>query len=165
MIVSKEELVEKDQGKDIVVPARIANNSAMFQKWFVKTYMNKFQQLPELLKPNERALNSERMSNLDVYFEKVSKVVSYTMYGRDETYRLLEKTRIREVVMMRKVICYIMSRKLGYSLTAVGKLLEKDHATVLHHSKCVENYLKFDRKFRIMFSEIQEGLLKLDVIW
>lgn len=165
MIVPKEQMVENDQEKDITVPARIANNSTLFQKWFVKTYMSKFQQLPELLKPNERALNMERMSNLEIYFEKVSKVVSYAMYGRDETSRLLEKTRLREVVMMRKVICYIMSRKLGYSLTAVGKLLEKDHATVLYHSNCVENYLKFDRKFRVTFAEIQDGLLKLGIVW
>lgn len=158
-------MVENDQEKDITVPARIANNSVLFQKWFVKTYMTNFRQLPEILKPNERDLSMERTSNLEIYFEKVSKVVSYTMYGRDETSRLLEKTRKREVVMMRKVVCYIMSRKMGYSLTAIGKLLEKDHATVLYHSKCVENYLKFDRKFRVTFAEIQEGLMKLGIIW
>ena len=165
MIVSKEKMVENDQENDLMVPARIANNSVMFQKWFVKTYMSKFHQLPELLKPNERALSIERMSSIDIYFEKVSKVVSYSMYGRDETSRLLEKTRLREVVMMRKVVCYIMSRKLGYSLTAVGKLLEKDHATVLYHSNCVENYLKYDRKFKVTFSEIQEALIKMGIIW
>ena len=165
MTTLKEKSVRDDQEMDITVPARIANNSALFQKWFVNTYMSKFHQLPELLKPNERALIFDRNNNLEMYFEKVSKVVSFTMYGRDETPRLLEKTRLREVVMMRKVVCYIMSRKLGYSLTSVGKLLEKDHATVLYHSNCVENYIKFDKKFKSMFTEIQEGLLKLDVVW
>lgn len=165
MIYTKVDIDVEEQEKDIVVPAMIYNNSSLFQKWFIKTYMSKFQQLPEFVKPSERQLTRERMENLDEYFETVSKVVSITMYGRDETSRILEKTRLREVVMMRKIICYILSKKLGYSLTTVGKLLHKDHATVLYHSKCVENYIQYDKKFRVTFSEIQDNLMKVGILW
>lgn len=162
---SKAELVDIDQNKDILVPAKIYNSKTLFQKWFIHNYMSRFQQLPEILKPDERQLSRERADNIDKYFETVSKVVSYSMYGRDETSRFLEKTRKREIVMMRKVTCYILSRKLGYSLTLVGKLMQKNHATVLYHCNCVENDIKFDKEFRKMFTEIQDGLMKLGIIW
>lgn len=163
IITNKIEIEEPK--KELIVPKEIYNDKKLFQKWFLTHYLSKFHELPEALISIERNVKNERSGNKKHYFETVSKTVSFSMFGRDETGRLLDKSRVRELVTMRKMICYILVRKLGFSLTWVGRMLEKDHATVLYLCKCAENHMKYDKNFSMVFSETQQNLIKLGIIW
>ena len=48
--------------------------------------------------------------------------------------------RKRQIVKARAVYAYF-ARQLGYSTTSIGDEMNRDHATVLHHTKNYEAYL------------------------
>lgn len=62
---------------------------------------------------------------------------------------LNKKTRKREVVEARQLAHHICKLHLKTSLATIGDQIGgKDHATVLHSSKTVGNYLDTDRNYR-----------------
>lgn len=165
MIVSKNEIEAIQDESEMIVPSKVHKNPILFEKWFVTTYMKKFHQLPEYTKASEQRLEKDRMEKIDQYFETVSKVVSFNLLGRDESHRMMEETRLRDVVNMRKLVCYIMVKKLKYRLSRIGRMIGKDHATVLYYGKCVEDYIKFDKKFQKKFLDIQGDLFRMGIVW
>ena len=52
------------------------------------------------------------------------------------------KKRDRRFAYPRAVVCYILHRKCGMSSTAVGKVLNCTHATVLYHCVNVDGWMK-----------------------
>lgn len=156
---------KKESTKDLLVPFEVYNDKKLFQKWFLSSYLSKFHELPESIISLERNVKNERSGNKEHYFEAVSRTVSISMFGKDETKRLLDKSRVRELVTLRKMICHILVRRLGFSLTWVGRMLEKDHATVLYLCKCADNHLMYDKNFSKVYSEAQQNLMKLGIIW
>lgn len=150
---------------ETVIPPDVAADKKMFQKWFLNTYIQRFNEMPELALPNYSIMKKERLDNREKYFMKVCHTVSMCMFGRDETSRLLDKSRVRDLVSMRKMICFILVKKLGYSLTLVGRMMGKNHATVLYHCNCAEDHIKYDKNFNRLFVEIHQNLSKQGVIW
>ena len=55
---------------------------------------------------------------------------------------MLGKRKIRRYAYPRAVVCYILHRKCGMSSTAVGKVLNRTHATVLYHCLAVDDWLR-----------------------
>lgn len=55
---------------------------------------------------------------------------------------ILSKLRNRELVIGRNMIAYKM-RKEGFSSPTIGKLLQKNHATILNQASCMESALKY----------------------
>ena len=65
------------------------------------------------------------------------------------------RTRLREVVQARQIAMYILKNKTNLSLSMIGnKCGGKDHATVLHACKAVENAMKYDKAFREQYGRI-----------
>jgi chromosomal replication initiator protein len=59
------------------------------------------------------------------------------------------KTRKRDVVEARQVAMYLAKRNTKESLSAIGRNIGgKDHATVVHACKTVDNLLETNRDFR-----------------
>lgn len=59
------------------------------------------------------------------------------------------KTRKRDIVEARQVAMYLAKRNTKESLAQIGSNIgRKDHATVLHACKTVENLIETDRSFR-----------------
>lgn len=57
-------------------------------------------------------------------------------------------TRKREVVEARQITMYVLKQRTNLSLAAIGAVCgNKDHSTVLHALKTVENLLITDKKF------------------
>lgn len=99
---------------------------------------------------NEPILTKEK--KMSQIFEKVCRV-----YDQDPKYILANnKNRHRDFVELRQVSMYCFKRKLKYSLLVYGDFFQKDHATVLHSVKQVNNLLQTDQEFRERTAEIFE---------
>lgn len=72
---------------------------------------------------------------------------------------LQTRTRKREVVQARQIAMYFSKNLTKNSLSAIGSLIgSKDHATVLHACKTVNNLLDTDRQFKMDVEEIGKRL-------
>lgn len=72
-----------------------------------------------------------------------------------------EKTRKREIVQARQIAMYFSKNLTKLSLEIIGlKIGRKDHATVLHACKTINNLLETDKRFRFQVEEIEEIIMK-----
>ena len=68
---------------------------------------------------------------------------------------VLNPTRKRQYVDARAMACFIMSRKLNLTLSQIGEILNKNHATVLHSLKLFDNLYETDYRFKEKFDKIK----------
>jgi chromosomal replication initiator protein len=69
------------------------------------------------------------------------------------------KTRKREIVQVRQIAMYFAKQLTKASLSSIGtKIGNKDHATVLHACKTVNNLIETDKRFKIDIEEISKKL-------
>ena len=97
--------------------------------------------------------NTKREISID-YIQKV--VCDYFDMQVDT---LKSKTRKREIVQARQIAMYFAKTMTKTSLTSIGSQIGgKDHATVLHSCKTVNNLLETDKRFKTYISEIEKKL-------
>ena len=69
------------------------------------------------------------------------------------------KTRKREIVQARQIAMFFSKSLTKSSLATIGsKIGGKDHATVLHACKTVNNLIDTDKRFRMQISELEKKL-------
>lgn len=69
------------------------------------------------------------------------------------------KTRKREVVQARQIAMFFSKSLTKLSLTSIGSQIgQKDHATVLHACKTVNNLIDTDKQFRNEINEINKRI-------
>lgn len=102
---------------------------------------------------NKLVKNSKR----ELSIEYISKVVcDYFSLPVDS---LQAKTRKREVVQARQLTMYFSKNMTKFSLASIGAQIgNKDHATVLHACKTVNNLKETDKNFRLYVEEIEKKL-------
>jgi chromosomal replication initiator protein len=102
---------------------------------------------------NKLVKNSKR----ELSIEYISKVVcDYFNLTVDS---LQAKTRKREIVQARQITMYFSKNMTKYSLASIGSQIgNKDHATVLHACKTVNNLKETDKNFRLYVDEIEKKL-------
>lgn len=61
---------------------------------------------------------------------------------------IFSKKRAAEIVMPRQVIMYLCLKYTNVPSTKIGKILKKDHSTILHGAKNIEYALKSDREVK-----------------
>ena len=85
---------------------------------------------------------------------KCDKIISIV----NEFYKVncLEINRRREIVEPRQIAMYYTYSLTNLTLSAIGKLFNKDHATVLHGINVVEARMEFDRVFKEQRTELEE---------
>jgi chromosomal replication initiator protein len=72
---------------------------------------------------------------------------------------LKSKTRKREVVQARQIAMYFAKSMTKSSLASIGMQCGgKDHATVLHACRTVNNLIETDKKFRVYIEEIEKKI-------
>jgi chromosomal replication initiator protein len=102
---------------------------------------------------NKLVKNSKR----ELSIEYISKVVCD--YFNMQVDALQTKTRKREVVQARQIAMYFSKSLTKYSLTSIGAQIgAKDHATVLHACKTVNNLKDTDKNFRQYVDDIEKKL-------
>jgi chromosomal replication initiator protein len=69
------------------------------------------------------------------------------------------KSRKREVVQARQIAMYLSKQLTKNSLASIGYTIgQRDHATVLHACKIVNDQMEIDKNFRSCVKEIEELL-------
>ncbi len=97
--------------------------------------------------------NTKREVSID-YIQKV--VCNYFEIPADS---LQSKTRKREIVQARQVAMFFSKNLTKASLATIGSQIGgKDHATVLHACKTVNNLLETDKHFKGQIDEIEKKL-------
>jgi chromosomal replication initiation ATPase DnaA len=75
---------------------------------------------------------------------------------------LRSRKRFANITMTRQVICWVMKTcGLYYTLSEIGAEMKRDHATVIHSVKVIENYLETDKQKREEFLYLREKITKL----
>jgi len=97
--------------------------------------------------------NTKREISID-YIQKV--VCNYFNIPIEQ---IQSKTRKREIVQARQVAMFFSKSLTKASLATIGTQIGgKDHATVLHACKTVNNLIETDKRFRIQIDEIEKKL-------
>ena len=97
--------------------------------------------------------NTKREISID-YIQKV--VCDYFDMDMDQ---LKSKTRKREIVQARQIAMFFAKSMTKSSLATIGTQIgNKDHATVLHACKTVNNLIDTDKGFRVYIDEIDKKL-------
>ena len=60
---------------------------------------------------------------------------------------ILTKTRVRSVVEARAIYYYLCRKYTNYTTAEIGETVGKDHSTVLHGLKSIEDWMRFDPNF------------------
>ena len=73
------------------------------------------------------------------------------------------KSRLSEIVSARRICMVLISEVGGYTLTTIGGVFHRDHATVLHAVKQHMDYMDVDKAYRDFFNicEIAVGIHKI----
>ncbi|MEA2105628.1 MAG: chromosomal replication initiator protein DnaA [Bacteroidota bacterium] len=97
--------------------------------------------------------NSKKEISVD-YIQKV--VCDYFNLSPD---LLQSKTRKREIVQARQIAMYFSKALTKSSLASIGALIGgKDHATVLHACKTINNLMDTDKRFKSQIETIEKKL-------
>jgi len=93
----------------------------------------------------------------EVSIEYIQKVVSN--YFELDVATLQSKTRKRHIVQARQLAMYFAKRMTKASLASIGSQIGKrDHATVLHACKTVDNLTETDKQFRKYVEDLTKKL-------
>lgn len=68
-------------------------------------------------------------------------------------------SRKREVVEVRHIYCHICKRITKYSLDVIGREINRDHATVIHGNKTIQNLSTYDPQIKKKVHEILIDLM------
>jgi chromosomal replication initiator protein len=91
--------------------------------------------------------------------EKIQNVVS--TYFKIELKEIQSKSRKREINQARQIAMFLSKKYTDYSYAHIGSLIGKrDHATVLHAFKTVQDSMEVDKGFRATMKDIEELLLR-----
>jgi chromosomal replication initiator protein len=83
-------------------------------------------------------------------------------YFHLEIEKIFTTSRKSEIAKARQVSMYFSRKFTKHSLSAIGaKCGNKDHSTVLHACKQIENYYTTDKKFRYSIDELDKEFSKL----
>src|SRR5699024_5190053 len=101
--------------------------------------------------------NHIKNTKREVSIEYIQKVVSD--YFQMDVETLQSKTRKRHIVQARQIAMYFSKKLTKASLASIGSQIGKrDHATVLHACKTVDNLSSTDRQFRKYVEDLNAKL-------
>ena len=69
--------------------------------------------------------------------------------------------RGRGYVEARQLLMYFMLRYTKQTLYKIGKMLDKDHATVIYARTTINNLIETDKKFREMYEKLDSKIKRL----
>jgi len=97
--------------------------------------------------------NFIKNTNKEISIDYIQKVVSeYFGLTIDQ---MNSKTRKRNIVQARQLSMYFAKQHTKASLTSIGlQCGNKDHATVLHACKTVQNLIDTDKEFRVYVDDL-----------
>ncbi len=100
--------------------------------------------------------NCVKVSKRQVTFEKIAETVA-SHYNID-TELLYGKSRKREISDARQLVMYFAKKDTQLSSTNIGMRLQRNHATVLHACKQIEQRISVEKKFQEDVEKIENEL-------
>ncbi len=98
-------------------------------------------------------------STKEISIEQIQKVVS--SYFQMDVDTLQSKTRKRHIVQARQIAMFFAKKLTKASLASIGKQIgNRDHATVLHACKTVNNLSSTDKQFKKFVEDLDKRLLE-----
>ncbi len=101
-----------------------------------------------------------KLSSNNISFSKILKSVSnfYDITEKD----IIGKSRKKEIVKSRQIIIYLLRKDLKYSYPYIAKKIGgKDHTTIMHSYKKIENELKENKEIKEEIQCIKEDILSV----
>lgn len=114
--------------------------------------------LPGLVKP---AMAKEQMKYVVKELDASTPaeiVIKVSRIWNIHALEIFTRSRVREITEARQVSMYLTLKKFNYSLHETGKLFTRDHATVLHSKRKVEDLFDVDRDFRVKVMALLDKL-------
>ena len=68
------------------------------------------------------------------------------------------RSRKQEVVYTRMIIAYFLRQYTTLSTTKIGRLINRDHSTIIHYLKAYDSEFRFNKDFRNFAERIKEDL-------
>lgn len=87
-------------------------------------------------------------------YETVQNIVEMVTHTK-----LTVNNRKRECVDARMIYAYVLRHSVGASLASIGMSINKDHTTIIHYIKTMDNLLEVDREVARKYIRCKELLL------
>jgi chromosomal replication initiator protein len=101
-----------------------------------------------------------KMKKQQITLEKIQDVVS--TYFKIDIDLIHSKSRKREIVQARQVAMFLSKKYTDHSYSHIGCMVGKrDHATVLHACKTIQDNLDIDKGFRLTMKDIEAQLMSI----
>lgn len=73
---------------------------------------------------------------------------------------IIQKTRLRDVVDARRILCYLLRKYSKLSLKNIGPYVNlADHSGVIHHIRVLEGFLENNDRIRELVSEFENSII------
>ncbi len=94
----------------------------------------------------------EYLPSPEIIIEETAKY--YSLDSKD----ILGQSRIKTVVLPRQISIYLVKEILGLSLPETGKVFKRDHTTIIHSLKKIEELVKKDRETLEIIRDIKSNI-------
>lgn len=64
--------------------------------------------------------------------------------------------REQDIALARSIVGYMLHNELGVTLMGAGKIINRDHSTIVHYTKCFESNYEYFHKYRELYTNISE---------
>jgi chromosomal replication initiation ATPase DnaA len=98
------------------------------------------------------AVKRQTSNNIDKLFLTIHELFDVS---RED---LVSASRLGDIVDLRRIAMYYLNKKMGMTSIMTGKILGRDHATVLYNVNKVEELYEYDPKFRKIYEDIMSSL-------
>ena len=105
----------------------------------------------------------KRNYSFELTKERDDKIKSEICRRYDVSWISIEsRSRVRLVVDARRMYCGILRNTFGITYTKIAKILNKNHATILHNVNQHNNFIKILKSYKLNFEEIEAMLIEDD---
>jgi len=59
-----------------------------------------------------------------------------------------------QILFEARIMYYVIAKKRNYSLSLIGKVVNRHHATVIHGITIHNNYMEFNKSYKILFDSL-----------
>ena len=100
--------------------------------------------------------NAVKVPKREMNFDFIAETIG-TYYGID-TDLMYGKSRKREISDPRQILMFLAKKHTKLSSTTIGLKLSRNHATVLHACKTIEERISYDKQLQHDLEEIEKSL-------
>tara|TARA_R110001599_G_scaffold70637_4_gene197841 strand:- start:111 stop:554 length:444 start_codon:yes stop_codon:yes gene_type:complete len=79
------------------------------------------------------------------------------------TEEMFSKSRLHETVRARRAFIAIVSEFYSLTLSAIGKLTNRDHATILHSNRQHKNWLGTYSEYTVLYEQARETCININL--